>query len=353
MAGAIIGCVDGDQQSALSGATSPASGGPQLELIDSTQLQESDSAYIGRAREMAVDVRDGSYYVSDMLSERVSRFGRDGGLLMTYGRQGKGPAEITGIGPVLIGDSTLYVTASGNARIERYARNSGEPMGGFSLVGFVTSIRKDGERAWLGMYDPNSRSMVTAWNIGTDQFTTLIAVPEQYRAFPVLGGTFPGVTVATFGDSLLVGFMGTSYVVVAAKNGVVTDTIHIPAQRRRRYPQDLAAAMRGTPPQRLGALSALFHAQYMPTGEVALVYYDNEYSDGAVSSRVFVSVLSVDRSVACVDAEIPVSPDGLPVMTFTGDTLHVLEGRVEGQQVRRTVKRYVISSDGCDWLPTT
>lgn len=84
-----------------------------------------------------------------------------------------------------------------------------------------------------------------------------------------------------------------------------------------------------------------------------LIYYDAYPEGERMNSRVYVSVLSPDRRQACVDAELAVSRDTEPLMAFSGDTLFVLEGHVQGQRVRSTVKRYLVSSAGCDWVPTS
>lgn len=330
-------------------------GGPQLLLLDSLTLQEHDTAYVGQVREFAVDPYDGSYYVADRLAERVLRFDRHGALLVVYGSKGRGPGEITGIGPMMITDSSLYVATAENARIERFVRATGVSRGAFELTGFVSSFVRSGDVAWLGNYDPGRRTSVTAWEIDTKRSSHLIATPADYERTPALGGTFPGVFVAPLGDSLLVGFMATPYVVVATRTGTVTDTIRVPVRRRRPFPDpaDVDRAMRSRQPlERFSAIPALFYVRLLPTGEPLLIHYDSSVLDGTLSSRVYVSLLSPDLRQACVDGELMVSADTEPMMGFRADTLFVLEGRVEGQRARNVVRRYLVSADGCDWIGT-
>jgi hypothetical protein len=52
-----------------------------------------------------------------------------------------------------------------------------------------------------------------------------------------------------------------------------------------------------------------------------------------------------------VDAFLPTSTDAQPLLGFIGDTLLVLEQRIQDQQVRMTVKRYSVLRDRCSWLP--
>lgn len=346
---AVTGCTEGGP----SQASESAAGGPQLQLIDSLTLHERDTAYIGAAGELAVDPSDGSYYVADFLAERVLRFDRRGVLLATYGSKGHGPGEIAGIGSMLVADSTLYVAGAENARIEGYVRYSGEPSGAFQLAGYVTSFAQDGAHAWLGNYEPRRRTGVTVWEINTEEFRHMISIPAEYERAPALGGTFPSVLVAPFGDSLVIGFMGTPYLLVATKAGTVTDTVWVPVQRRRPYPADVGVAMQARAPERIGAISALAYASIRPTREMMLIHFDAQLREGLRTTRVYVSLLSADRRQACVDAELAVSQDGLPTMAIRGDTLFVLEGHVEDRRARNTVKRYLISNAGCDWVPTT
>lgn len=193
-------------------------------------LQEHDTAYVGQPREFTVDPYDGSYYVADRLAERVLRFDRRGVLRLLYGRKGRGPGEITGIGPMLVTDSSLYVSASENARIERFDRGSGAASGAFRVSGYVTSFVRDGDEAWIGSYDPERPTSVSVWETGTQRLRHLVPIPAEYERSARLGGSFPGVFVAPFGDSLLVGFMGTPYIVVATREGMVTDTVSVPLQ---------------------------------------------------------------------------------------------------------------------------
>lgn len=64
--------------------------GPALIPIDSILLLEPDTLYIGNPYTPVIDPLDGSFHIPDIFSGRVLRFGRDGRLMLAYGRPGEG-----------------------------------------------------------------------------------------------------------------------------------------------------------------------------------------------------------------------------------------------------------------------
>ena len=98
--------------------------------------------------------------------------------------------------------------------------------------------------------------------------------------------------------------------------------------------------------------SVLFGVRRLPSGEFALVHYDQEIGDaGDVHTRMFVSLLSRDRTRVCLDRERSLSPDAQPRTAFRGDTLFVLQQTVADQSAVTFVKSYHLSDDGCAWRP--
>lgn len=285
-------------------------------------------------------------------SESVLRLDRSGRLTRTYGAKGKGPGEITGIGPLFATESSVHVSSSGTGRILRYSKADGTTTGSYQLVGFLSSVAQDGEYTLFGNYAPDRGTTVTRWRRDSVDSRHMVAIPAEYVASPALGPTFPVVHVATFGDSVLIGFMGTPYLVVSDRSGTVSETVFVPWVRRKTYPSDLDKAMQGSPSARVGQLSALFHLHRRPDGQTVLAYYDHDMVDGVLSSRPFLSLLSRDRRTACLDREMVVSQDSRALMAFSGDTIFVLESQVEADQTRSTITRYLLSAEGYDWVST-
>ena len=92
------------------------------------QLIESDSFYVGRARDFAID-EQGVFYVADGLAERVLAFGPDGRPLRSFGHRGAGPGELGQIGPIAVSETTVSVVDINDHHVYTYNRQSGILMG--------------------------------------------------------------------------------------------------------------------------------------------------------------------------------------------------------------------------------
>ena len=70
-----------------------------------------------------------------------------------------------------------------------------------------------------------------------------------------------------------------------------------------------------------------------------------------LTAKVWVGILSPDLSKACVDAPVPRDFEIRPMETFRGDTLFVLERRIDdAEKLQTRILMYLVSEEGCDWL---
>lgn len=123
--------------------------GPTLTPIDSILLPEADTLYIGNPYTPVVDPFDGSFHIPDIFSERVLRFGRDGRLVLVYGRPGEGPGEFRGGPevPIILDDSTVAVQIGRSRRVNVFDRNTAETgrVAGLPALGGITPAVVIGE----------------------------------------------------------------------------------------------------------------------------------------------------------------------------------------------------------------
>lgn len=347
----VCGCKGAD-----SGLQSAA--GPTLVVLDTIQLRQSDTLYIGRPRDLALDPGDGTFYISDTFYDRVVRFDRRGRPLQVYGRRGKGPGELSIVGISFVLDSMLFVADNGQSRLNVYNRRTGAFQRQLSYEGFLASAfpGRDNDRAWFGLVSMERQTGVMVWNAarGTDSLVYLIPFPPSYIQFPPLARIYPGVSVVAWSDTLLVGFMATNTLRVFTEAGIALDTLTIPVVRRRGIAENSAEKMPAlSPRERIALNSALFESHRLPTGRFALVHYDHKVTEnGNITSTIFLTLLSQDLERACVDGRVPIHGAGIPFVAFRGDTLFAVQQKVAQGRAVTFVKSFKIDDTSCDWLPT-
>ena len=342
-----------------------AHAGLRLIPVDSVRLAEADTLYLGNPFSLTADPYDGSFYVSDFFADRVFRFDRDGSLRMRYGRPGSGPGEFTTPGVAWALDSVnLAAVESDRGVIHVFDRTSGVfrrsvPFEG--ILGSTVPIRT-GSVYWLASRNRGRSTSVMTWDTHSDSIRFVLPLPQEYmRSFEGIGrfAAFRSRgTMTAWGDTLLVGMRGLNYLLVASPDGAVLDTLHVPVTHRRGVPANVVNIVDERVPKIDPHLvsSALDHLHRRPDGSFILVHHDSqregEGPSELITARVFVSMVSADRTRACVDAELPVSQDARPIHGFRGDTLLLLDRRLRGEEVQTWIVSYLVDADGCEWLPT-
>ena len=340
----------------LSGCTEPdrgASAGAALLAGDSVRLAESDTLYLGRPGDFSVDPRDGTFFVSDAFSGRIVNFDRNGALLASYGSKGDGPGEFRDAGEVVVMDSVVAAADDARGVFNLFDRGSGRYLGQQKYEGVLRfSALGAGSEVWLGAQSLQSKTGVVRWDATSGTSRRLVALPREYVESQPIGGIFNGVFVAPWADTLLVGFAGPGALRLVRPDGVLLDTVHVPAVRRLGVPTDFVERVKDLSfPEIFGSISVLFDLRRLPDGRFAMVHYDQQIDKaGTVTSRVFLSLLSADRRRACLDAEVPVGRSAQPKTAFRGDTLFVLDQVVHGDGAQTIVHSYTIDDRPCDWI---
>ncbi len=339
-------------------------------LLDSTILSESDSLYVARPGGLAIG-EAGELYVVDFFQNHVVRFGVDGRAIQTYPRSG---AQSGGVGsvaaPVLLLKSLVGVLDYQPRVVRFFDRQSGEYVGLRPYAGLATSVYVAGDLVWMGDIDSATGYAVSRWEPPTRLELSATRVtaapiapdfaplPREYRESEVLRGVYGLVYAVPWSDTVAVGFAATNYVVRYTAAGRLVDTLFVPAVRRRGTPRDFEARVNS---RRLeiaeifSLASGLFGVSRTKEGSILLVHFDSQIEGSLISSRVFVSLVAPKRRVACVDTELPVSQVAQPVVALRADTVYLLEQRLRRAATGgvTTVKRYLVRSDSCDWLPAS
>lgn len=339
---------------------------PGVELLDSIVLVESEETYLARPGGLAVD-DDGDFYVVDYFANHFVRFDRLGAPVRVYG----GPGEFGSIGEgIFVVDSVVGALDYDPRSFHLFDRRSGAFIDTHRIVGTPSVVSVDGERVWVGNIDIDRGFGVVVWDLDQDGLeskategdpfrSTFAALPSEYHESPMLRGTWTMVHTEAWGDTVVVGFAGSPFLLEYARDGTVRDTIYLPARHRTGVPPDFGDRLergRESFSEKFTMASGLFGLSRTRNGNLVAIHFDSElHSGNRITSRVFASILSPDRSRACVDREVPTSTASQPVVTLRGDTLFVLEQHLPesgaGEAVT-TLKSYRIDDSTCEWLST-
>lgn len=342
---ALAGCATGEAREAARGE------GPELMRLDSVALLEDDTLYLGRPRDFTVDPLDGGFYVADGFANRVVRYDRAGRPVGSYGKKGNGPGELAQVARVLATDSLLLVADIARRVLNVYDRASGAFRRELDGTGIPGTAVRAGGTVWFGAQDLARKTSLMRLDAGAAKLAHLGPMPGEYLRSQPLAGIYNGVHPVAWADTLLVGFAGSAELWLLRPDGSEIGRVGIPSARRRGVPADAVERLETLDfPGMFSLLSVLFGVYRLPGGDFALVHYDQEIGDaGDITSEVWVSVLSRDRTRVCPDRRLSVSTDAQPRTTMRGDTLFVLEQTVEDQAATTFIRSYRVGAEGCAW----
>jgi hypothetical protein len=340
-------------------ALSARPGLPQVRLVpvDTVWLQETAASYLVLPRSLEPD-RDG-YLVTDSHEAQVVRYASNGRLVRKYGSEGEGPGEFRNAATAVpFGTNEILVVTWKPPALQRFNRETGAYIERYPLQSQPWSVSVSGDTVWLGSLRYDVRAGVERLQLGRSGSTFMASLPESFVEGGPVGGIFHQVSMARWGDTLVVGFEPTETLLVLSPHGAVVERVRIPHVRRRGVPDDLDThlldAMRRDYRDVFGVLSALRGVYRLPSGETALIYYDSKPGNLPASSSVFLTLLSPDRTRVCVDAPIPLGPDPHPLVGFKADTLLVLDQQLRtALAVSTFIARFTLDHSACRWISTS
>lgn len=326
--------------------------GPEVVAVDSMLLFEDDSTFLADVTLVDVDA-SGSVLVADNFHKRVTEYDRLGALQATYGAKGQGPGEFLMLGvPLFLGDSLIAVADNRRRVISIFSRG-GSFVRQLASPGVAYDGVARGGALWLGALDSRGGTGVARVEWPRDSVKRLVPVPQLYRESQRWAGMNTTVSLDEWRDTLFVGFSGDNSVLITDRNGTVLRRIVIPRQYRLGVPEDILMQLESSPPgSGFDKYSALFSLHRLSDGSIGLVHFDQTISAGGTYETVFLSIISPDRSRACVDGHIPVYRQTQPAVRWRGDSLVLVEQAVVDSSRAVTIARtYEIRLGGCDWIP--
>ena len=347
--------------------------GPNLILLDSIVLQETDDLYVGRAMKMFLGP-DSSFFVIDPFANAIVRLDRNGRALRSYGGSGDGPGEFRLIGPAGFASHTVLGARDGReprVRIEFLDLESGESMGGATATS-VDALFLHGDMLWIGGMDTDinaplmdgpidaSWMSVTRTNLqglledqSRDSVISMdiVPVPRPYRADRMILGRSGWVRLHVNDHDLVVGFASSPFLLRVSHAGELLDTIPLRARTRpwvedenefielidseRPRPED------GWPMAMLWDMSRDDH------GYIYTVHADVRRVGQQAQGELYASSLKPDGSGQCPDTLIPTSDLSMPTTAFRGNELFVLDRRIGGTGLRTVVRRFAVDPVNC------
>lgn len=341
-------------------ATALQQGG--LVTLDTIRLEEDQSTYLTQPRDLAPDP-SGGWFVLDSRDPKVLSYSEQGRLRGVIGSEGEGPGEFrTGDALFTVGD-TLGVAASNPGVLIFYSGSTGEDLGQVRLPERVHRAVVRGDTLWLDARSFTERTGLLRLVSPYEHGERLVPLPDEYDgsdggAVGVLAGAFPSASVAVGRNQLLIGYQPLGHLLATNRAGTVTDTIRIPALRRRGTPSDLREALMETMRENyfriFSVASTLEDVHHLPDGSFAVVHLDYRPVESREqlppTGQLYVSLLSPDLERVCLDLEVPLDPEARPVIGFEADTLLVLQRVIRPDLgVDTFIVRYRLDPEGCEW----
>lgn len=343
---------------------------PELTLVDSLQLHESDSLNLGNPAVRFYSGPSGLTYIPDRGNNRIVVVSPSGAISQVVGRHGAGPGEFTGIGYVgLITDGMLWQTDYRLRRISIFD-STGHPIRELPFEGRLTSLRAAGNRIWAGIADHQRGFAIAAIDPDEPRDSIrgeMIALPAEYREYPLLA-LWDHVETVAAEDTLIVAFGGLDYIVRYDMTGTPRDTVWIPACRRQGAPKDILERGFRHGARSAGEQEELEQLQTRISGllglwrlsnDTYLIWYQDPRREPSriLRSTGYLTVLSSDLTRACVDAPLTAPGSGRAILSVANDHVLLLDQVVDDgpapPTVRTVSRRYRINTENCTWLPTT
>lgn len=327
---------------------------PVLVPVDSIVLVQNDAAYLASPSALAAD--DDGYWVADIQQATIVRYDREGRFERALGRKGRGPGEFGAPWRLASGDDQrLLVLDMGDFSVVGVDTRDGTHSFRHALGGmfFGTSMHPRGDSlllGGLGMTPP----LGGVWlNLTTGDVTTAVPAPEV--SDPLLS-FFEFATAVELRGGVLAVWPALRDSRLRLWDGRDVD-VQIPARTRPVPPRDLQDRLmsRQLDPESAWAMIAVPWASTTLAGGdgaiVSLTFTPGAEGEGLRLTGGYLSVISAAADRACVDAPLELRSDERPVVAFRGDTLQLLEQVVQGTDVIAVLRSFVVSTEGCEWMP--
>ncbi len=327
---------------------------PTLQLVDSIRLAETESEFLGLPGGFSIS-EAGIYFIGDLQQSTVHKYAPDGTYLGRIGRPGEGPGEFPRRPLVLRVEGDSLFVLQGPALLI-FSASTGDFVATRSLpvLGmFEHSIAVHDGRVFFRHVDPDARHTVGILTLASGSIEFGGPFPELLGTSPIIAQALSEVIATPVeGDTLLIAVRSSDHVYIGPVAGPF-DSIRVAVLNRQGSRPDLLARIAADPDNagvEAYTPSLPMALQRLSSGELVYVVDDLQLIDGRFTGRLFVSVAKTIDGTTCPDAPVPVPADPRPVSALRGDTLVVLSQEVSGAEPEAWVRKYVITTDGCEWL---
>lgn len=352
--------------------------GPDLILLDSLVLTETDEHYIGNPVALFV-AHDGSLLVSDAFAETVFRYDAAGRLLARWGRRGQGPGEFRNLGGVgfVAADVAGFLDETGKLELFALANDAHHGTVRMDVTDRPSSFAVKRDSLWFAGINPVSSTtygvvamedLVNAAN--SDERTPPLvldrgSVPAPYAENHGLARTLSHAFLDVGDRDVVLGFTASPFLIRTDYLGDAVDTVWFAPGRRRGQPDEakLIELMRGDRPRSQEALRSWMFDFFSSVtfvrdlsrddaGHIYTVHQDRDHDEKGTTTgvRLYALVSRFDGHRGCGDTLIPTSDMGAPVPFLQGSTLWVLDRRVNDgatPNIVTVVRRFMIDAGHC------
>ncbi len=339
----------------------PAStAGPVMTILDSFDLEETDSNFIAVPLHLNV-MENGDILTSDRPTSRIFLYDRNGAFKKTFSSRGRGPGQIMWMTCLLpIGDSLLFVGDDNLHRITYFDLRTGDVIKTVPYQGHFNNAAVKGDSIYLGLLRSTKESGFTGLAVTPllgDSIYYSQGVPPIYAERNYVQGTKGNVLLSEVGSTVAFSFAALPNLYLLERSGTV-DTVTLPSARRLPAPADPMEAfseralMRLTPAERVRITSLIWSVSSLPNGRFAVIFADLKRATRAPDVSVtWLTIVDSSFTRACVDGAIPIDGHGYVRFDFVGDTLNVLDQVVTETALRTRLRRFLPDLSACDWVP--
>lgn len=352
--------------------------GPDLILVDSLVLEETDEHYIGKPLALFV-APDGSLLVSDSFAETVLRYDATGRLVGRLGQRGEGPGEFKQLGGVgfVATDVAGFLDETGTLELFALATETHPGSVRMDVNNRPSSFAVKGDSLWFAGVNPESSATYGAVALGDlmsatgdDERTSPIlldrgSAPAPYAEKHVLARTLSHAFLDVGDRDVVVGFTGSPVLLSTDRLTNSVDTARIaPGSRRGELDEDeFIELMRGDQARSQEELQSSMFDFFASvsfvralsrddSGNVYTLHQDSDRDEGGTMTgvRLYVAVSRFDDDRGCGDTLIPTSDIGAPIPLLQGRTLWILDRRLEAgalPDIATVVRRFTIDPERC------
>jgi len=320
---------------------------PLIQELQSTDLEEADSLFVGRPTAFSVD-RSHGFLIADGLSDRLLRFDSTGHADTVVWKTTPGVGKVSAIAQD--GDGRVAVAIARENKLLVGAVNDSVPQYAVFTRGPIGSIAsRPGGGWWVVTIDLTSRMAVHSLDSGVLS-SSGGNLPVPHREAPGTAQIMWGSAAKATPTSVSYVFHGSDsiYTYRPSSGTVSARGIELPGVIM------LEHRLRELPPRSQRDAESIVYGLPVPTmlgqtmGERAfIVWMYAKPRRGALTGTIRVQLLPSNGVSGCLSDTLPVASAPYPRVSVSGDTIQVLEQTTVAGATRTRIRQFRIHPVGC------